>query len=394
MALSDTPNKLESVWIQRNQLNQFYEQINVSGSDLIVYHSSSGELQADKIPIFAAKYGLKGADEKAKVSPTDTTSGYLSSKIVQGANISITIINPGANETMSIASIGGAVCDQATLATASIVASSSLYATNSFYATHSIFASHSVYASESLSSSYIYFNGQRGITRTPYTGINLGTTTVTDFLEEFFFPFISATISINNTTLYYETGSSQNIGINGVITANSETVFGSGSIRRNGVSWYTFTSASSYSTTDTGVSSSKTYETFLQVGNDGSPTLIDSATKTVTFLYPYIMGLSATAGLSGNALYTGLSTKSVTVQGTKSDSFVGTSTYIYFAFPASYGSLTSIKDPSNFEVLSSFEYSASVPVTSSGLTHNWQTLYKVYRLILQANPNGTYIFYH
>jgi len=378
MALNNTPNKLESVWIQRNPLNQYYEQINISGSDLIVYHSSSGELMADKISVWAEKYGLGGAsaDEKAKVSPTDTTAGYLSDKIIAGPNISITVINPGANETMSIAFAGDGVSDQATLATSSLIASSSLLATQSF------------------SSSYIEFNGNRAITRPPYVGINLGTDNVVDFLNDFFFPFIGATISINSTTLYYETGSSQNVTINGSITANSETVFGSGSIRRNGNEWYTFTSASSYSTIDTGLTASSTYKTYMQVGNNGSPTLITSSTKTVSFIYPYLWGLSTIAGLSGTSLYTGLSTKSVTVQGTKSDSFVGTSTYIYFAFPASYGSLTSIKDPSNFEVLSSFEYSASVPVTSSGLTHNWQTLYKVYRLILQANPNGTYIFYH
>ena len=158
MALNDTPNKLESVWIQRNPLNQFYEQINISGSDLIVYHSSSGEIQADKITDFMSKYGVSGGGSTAKVTSVDTTSGYLGSKIQAGANITITVLNPGANETMSIASAGGAVSDQATLATSSILAYSAWVATGSF------FASGSNFASRSLTASYIdsgsgYYSG-------------------------------------------------------------------------------------------------------------------------------------------------------------------------------------------------------------------------------------------
>lgn len=308
MALDDTPNKLESAWIQRNTENQYYEQINVSGSDLIVYHSSSGEIQADKISVWAAKYGIGSG---------------------------------GSSDTAS----------------------------------------------------YMYFDGDRPITRTGHIGVNVGTDNVVNFLDEFFFPFQAATISLNSGTTYYETGSSPNISLNGSITANSETVFGStGSIRKDGIDWYTFASASSYSTTDNGVSASAVYQTFIETGNDGSPTLINSSAKTISFIYPYLWGMSTTAGLAGTALYDGMSTKTIATQGTKSDSFVGVSTYIYFCYPNSYPALTSIKDPSNFEVIDSFEHSSSVSVTSTGLTNNWTTNYRVYRLILQANPNGTFVF--
>lgn len=353
MALNDTPNKLESVWIQRNAENQYYEQINISGSNLIVYHSSSGELQADKISDFLSKYG-GGGGTKVKITENDTTSDYLYYKLDSGNNVSFSIINPGANETLQI-----------NVPTASFTAS------------------------------FIPFNGNRSITRSPYAGVNLGTDGVVAFLNAFFFPFVSATISINSTTVYYETGSSQNVTVNGSITANTETLFYSGSIRRGGYDWYTFTSASSYTTTETGVSSSRIYQSFMQVGNNGSPTLIQSTAKSVSFILPYLWGISTTAGLSGNSLYTELAAnKSITTQATKSPSFSGISTYIYFAYPATYTDLTSIKDPNNFEILSSFERSGSVQVTSSGLTHNWMAIYKVYRLKLQANPNGTYIFYH
>lgn len=47
------------------------------------------------------------ADEQAKVSSADTTSDYLEDKIVAGANVTITKLNTGANEQLSIASSGG-----------------------------------------------------------------------------------------------------------------------------------------------------------------------------------------------------------------------------------------------------------------------------------------------
>jgi hypothetical protein len=42
-------------------------------------------------------------DELAKVSAADTTSSYLFSKLVPGSAIALTILNPGANETLRIA---------------------------------------------------------------------------------------------------------------------------------------------------------------------------------------------------------------------------------------------------------------------------------------------------
>lgn len=46
--------------------------------------------------------GGGGGDNKVKVSSNDTTANFLSSKIVAGANINVTEINDGGNETLSI----------------------------------------------------------------------------------------------------------------------------------------------------------------------------------------------------------------------------------------------------------------------------------------------------
>lgn len=47
-------------------------------------------------------------DELVKVSADDTTAGYLDGKLVAGANITLTVLNPGANETLQISSDPGA----------------------------------------------------------------------------------------------------------------------------------------------------------------------------------------------------------------------------------------------------------------------------------------------
>lgn len=58
---NDSPDKLETVFFQRgNTGKDFYEEVHISGSNLIFYLSSSGELTADKISVFASKYGLTG----------------------------------------------------------------------------------------------------------------------------------------------------------------------------------------------------------------------------------------------------------------------------------------------------------------------------------------------
>lgn len=48
--------------------------------------------------------GGGGADEKAKVSATDTTAGYLEGKLVAGTNVTLTKNNAGGNETLTISS--------------------------------------------------------------------------------------------------------------------------------------------------------------------------------------------------------------------------------------------------------------------------------------------------
>jgi hypothetical protein len=327
MPFNDTPTRLEAVFVQRDDLNRYYEQINISGSNLIVYLNEEGKIDVDKIPAFLDKYF------------------------------------PGTG-----------------------------------FAGSASWASSSLSSSYAETASYVPFNGDRPITRqdSEWQGINVGGEHVVEFLDNFFFPFNAATVSITNpsSTIYYETGSVQTRTITSTITPNSETLFGTGSVKKDGLAWNTIAVIPPYTPafTNTNFSSSHTYQTFIQTNNNGAPLVISSNIRSILFIYPYLWGLNSTPGLEGTTLYTTMQSKSITTENDKSGYFWGTGTYIYFTYPSSYASLISILDPNNFELLPSFEYSASVPVTSSGLTYNWMRTYKVYRLKLLASPQGLFQF--
>lgn len=85
------------------------------------------------------------------------------------------------------------------------------------------------------------------------------------------------------------------------------------------------------------------------VGSDG-PTTVTSNTVTYTFVYPYYHGVGA-AGLNG-AQIAALTKNVIASSNNVNRSFtVNGSQKMYFAYPASYGDLTSILDVNNFETL-------------------------------------------
>ena len=100
--------------------------------------------------------------------------------------------------------------------------------------------------------------------------------------------------------------------------------------------------------------------------------------------------MSVISGLSGTSLYNAF-TPQIVNEGSKTISLNGSAVYIYFAYPSSYPDLTSILDPNSFQVIGSFTKS-TVSVTSTGLTNNWTTNYKVYQTQLVASPAGNFQF--
>ena len=239
-------------------------------------------------------------------------------------------------------------------------------------------------------SASIAFDGNRDITRGEFAGLNVGGSDVVTFLDNLFFPFSPATVSDYGGGLY-EIGTVQNPSIYSSISVNNETIFGTGSIFKNSSLWNTQASIPPYSFTfnDSGITTNTTYQTFVQTNNDGSPTIISSNTTTVSFVYPYLWGMNVTSGLSGTSLYNAFTPQIITQPSSQIVNLVGTATYIYFAYPSSYPDLTSILDPNGFQIITDFTKTI-VSVTSTGLTNNWTTNYKVYQTNIIASPSGNY----
>lgn len=320
--------------------------------------------------------GINGTSGTSGASGTSGTSGMSGSSGTSGnsgtAGTSGATGSPGTSGTSGTSGGGGG-----SLNTGSSYPITSSWAISSSY---------------SNTSSIVEFNGNRSIKRSGYSGINVGGSDVINFLNNFFFPFLPATVATSGGTTIYETGSSNSLSVISTITLNDELTFGSASVRKNGAVWNTTSSAPpSFTFVDSNLTSSATYITYVQTDNYGSPTVISSNSRIATFVYPYLYGTSSIAGLSGTSLYSAFSRQAVT-SGNKTISLVGNSTYIYFAYPTSYPALSSILDPNSFEVISNFEYSSSVSVTSTGLSTNWTTTYRVYRTLLISDPNGNYQF--
>lgn len=66
------------------------------------------------------------------------------------------------------------------------------------------------------------FNGNRGITRVPSVGQNFGGTTVSGFLNNMFFPFVSATLTLNSFPIQDYGTNTTSIGFNSTLIQNSE----------------------------------------------------------------------------------------------------------------------------------------------------------------------------
>lgn len=375
MPISNTnPQPKDVVILQRDDTNSQYIETHISASDVILHIDSAGHINADKSSSFYTLYPPPGKSENA-------TSASWSSQSFTAESSSWT--------SHSFAA------ESASWTSHSFTAESSSWASHSFTAESASWTSHSISASYAETSSLTPFNGNRTIKRSPYTDINVGGDDVVEFLNNFFFPFIPSTVNMSSfaNNGLYEMGTVVSVPVISIITANDETIFTSGEVKRDGVTWNVAPTIPplSFTFTDSNVSSNHTYTTYIQVGNNGSPATIISPSRTVSFIYPYLWGMSTTPGLNGNQLYTTF-TRQIQSQGNKSVSLIGNVTYIYFCYPSSYPDLQHIVDPNLFQIISSFEYSASVPVTSSGLTNDWQTTYKVYRSKLLSDPNGTFQF--
>lgn len=228
------------------------------------------------------------------------------------------------------------------------------------------------------------FDGKRPIKGSPSIGDNFNTENVVDFLESAFFPFVAALISINSGTSYFEKGTSQTIAISGSITANDEDTFSNARIEKSIGNDIPFAAqAGAYSLSDAAINADIDYRSKVDVGGNGTPTTIESQQKRIRFIFPFFHGMVSEA-LNGDTMYAGL-TKLLQTKSNKSILLNGSNKYIYFAYPASYGALSNIKDQNNFDVTGSFQ---SEDMLITGLQGGLSETYKVYRTINKTDVNS------
>lgn len=246
------------------------------------------------------------------------------------------------------------------------------------------------------------FNGNRTVKRAGLPHINAGGDNLFEWIENYFFPFINPTISINGNVLY-EIGTDNSVTINGSVTMNDETALSNGHLDRTIptpiYTLGTFGTATSYSFTftytprQTPTTANEEHEqryVAYTTGTDCGCT-INSSTKYVRAVYPYLYGVSSSNLETGGTVpYTTL-TKLIQMQGNKSVTLTGTG-YIYFCYPASYPDLTSILDQNGFEQITAFT-KYTVNVQSAGLVSDWNVSYKIYKLNNTTSASGwTYQF--
>jgi hypothetical protein len=122
---------------------------------------------------------------------------------------------------------------------------------------------------------------------------------------------------------------------------------------------------------------------------DDKPNSVNSNSVTFTYVYPIYIGSLNMINPTESDIKS--MNKRITGKGNQSLSYTITSSRFCFAYPSSYGNLTSIKDPNNFEMVGSF----TKTTTNFTMLDGKSIAYTVYVLSNPTTQNAfnlTYIF--
>jgi len=127
--------------------------------------------------------------------------------------------------------------------------------------------------------------------------------------------------------------------------------------------------------------------------NPETGAIIAPSARTLTYIYPIYYGMTATnyatSGNINSSVGSGI-TKLLETRGTKTVPINGVDKYVYFAYPAIYGNLTSIKDGNGFELIQDY-----TKYTRNQDGDSWSSIsYNIYRspTITSVNPSQNFIF--
>lgn len=251
------------------------------------------------------------------------------------------------------------------------------------------------------------FDSDRNILRVPTVGVNIGGSTMADWMEYWY--FTPPTISLTNPSPnLFEVGTSNSVTLAGSTTNDGGATLSNGELRQTapGSSQVISFGANTSYTTDitftpqqggTGDYNELSYSFRASQDYSGTESGTDnSPTRTITAVYPVFAFMSATdysdtgtyPGLAlGTAVYTDAtgSEKVVETEGNKSVAMTGTSQYVYYIVPKTWTDfdLSQILDPNSFNVTGDFT-AYDVTLSSTGLANDYTNeQYKMYK------SNGT-----
>jgi hypothetical protein len=248
---------------------------------------------------------------------------------------------------------------------------------------------------EAAGSSLDPFSGNRPITRVPVVGQNYGGTTISGFLNNMFFPFISATMVLNSFPVQEYGTNVLSISFNHTIDPKSEPVNTITNLQyfRNETPITSPTTVVTGTVTSLPITLGVTVDqnfaglnVRVNVNDNGNPKTI-SGVNTLFFQPRYYYGVTGLASLDPNQIRN-LINSSPTFRPTDPRFlFSPVGQYIYFIYPnetkegvTAWGNLTSIFDfGSNTENINNFITSPNIPdVIITGANGKTMT-YKIYR---------------
>jgi hypothetical protein len=211
---------------------------------------------------------------------------------------------------------------------------------------------------------------------------------IQDALDKLLYPAVASTLAYSISPSLAEKGTTvTEIQHTGTITANGN-IIADRELLRNGVDVQDFVVnniayAESVSITFATSEGGRTSTLRFTYTDSDDNEIVVSVSRTLVFAAPAYYGVGA-AGL--NEAQIKALTKQVKTSKGLTANFSPTNQRFYYAWPASQGSITSVKDPNNFEIIDSFTLSQATFTLADGITTELMN-------ILASNNNTTQVNY-
>lgn len=229
------------------------------------------------------------------------------------------------------------------------------------------------------------FDADRPILRTPQVGTNIGTSTIPEWLEWWYFTAPSISLAISPTSpIILEIGDSITYTFNSTTSNPGNATLSNGQLFRVtpfnsfiNFAANTVSGTVTYQYRPNQAQDNQSYHTLQMratqdwVFGAESGTAI-SNTRTVRSVYPVLYGMAADTATVFADVYGELSNKLVQTEGNKSVSYTG-SGLIFYCMPETWANntLTVITDPNGFNSTASFSRRTGLTMTATGLFDNY-----------------------